>query len=489
MKLRRSKSDKPDKLPLDRRVRKIPLFVIGVVTLLVIVGLFYGGIKRHAIQAALASGYTVQAQFDRTYLLRNDQTKVKVSGVPVGVVTSVKQDTTGAMVTMKVYGNNIAKLGTAPSAQLRIESLLGGINYVQLTPGGDAGRPHAPIPLDRTTTPVYVDSILSAFPPPAQEGQKKFVNQVSTSLTDGGTRSTTSLLTNAPDALAPAGTVLNAFEGDQPTDLTNLVGNLERTDATLTAQQGQIESVVSGLGTFSATLGNNADALQRLAGTLPVDLSNARGGLSALSSTLHEVDISANLARPSVQHLDTFVNQSQPFLVDALPVLNQLQPLLTQLPPLLNQLVPTSTQLTSVLNGINGPVLDHLLKPTADGAGIIPSLVDVRAGVPADELQKGTNGNFSPVKPFTLYQAIAYSLTGVDGTFRYADGVSHYVPVQLGFNQYSTVPTLLKADTRTTDVCAGLICPGPTSANAPSGNAVAGTSALPKSVTPPGEQP
>lgn len=479
MKLRRSKTDK---LPLDRRVRKVPRFVIGAVTLLVIVGLFYGGVKRHAIQAALASGNTVQAEFDRTYLLRVDQTKVKVSGVPVGVVTGLKHNAQGAMVSMKLYGNNAVKLGTSPSAQLRIESLLGGINYVQLTPGGGNGRPHQTIPLARTTTPVYVDSILSAFPPPAQQGQKKFVNQVSTTLTDGGTKSATSLLTNAPDALRPAGTVLNAFQGNQPGDLTDLVANLERTDATLTAQQGQIESVVSGLGTFSTTLGTNADALRRLAATLPVDLSNARDGLSALRSTLHEVDISANLARPSVQHLDTLVNQSQPFLVDALPVLNQLQPLLTQLPPLLNQLVPTTTQLTSVINGINGPVLDHLLKPTADGAAIIPSLVDVRGNLPANERATGPNGSVTTGKPFSLYQAIAYSLTGVDGTFRYADNVGHFVPVELGFNAYTTVPSPLHEPN--TDTCAGLACPGDAT-----GNGVTGTTANTRSVTPPGVKP
>lgn len=485
MKLRRSKTDK---LPLDQRVRKVPRFVVGIVVLLVIIGLFFGGVKRHAIQTALASGHTVSAQFDRTYLLMKDQTKVKVSGVPVGVVTGVSHDAQGAMVTMKVFGNNAAKLGTDPSAQLRIGTLLGGINYVQLTPGGSPGRPHRTIPLSRTTTPVYVDSILSAFPPPAQQGQKKFVNQVSTSLTDGGTQSATSLLANAPGALRPAGTVLNAFQGNQPTDLTDLVNNLERTDATLTAQQGQIESVVSGLGTFSTTLGSNADALQHLAGTLPADLTNARGGLSALSSTLNEVNISANLARPSVTHLDMLVNQSQPFLVDALPVLNQLQPLLTQLPPLLNQLVPTTTQLTSVINGIHGPVIDRLLKPdpSIQGAAILPSLVNPR-NVPVDEREAGANGNLSPVKGFTtFYQAIAYSLTGVTGTFRYTDKVGHFVPVQLGFNQFSTVPSpMLEPNT---DACAGLLCPGQRTGNGATGTG-AGTTATPKNVTPPGMAP
>ena len=152
MKLRRTKGDK---LPLDRRVPQGPPLrhrhrhPAGDRRAV----LRRGQAPRHSDRPGVP-GNTVQAQFDRTYLLRVDQTKVKVSGVPVGVVSGLKHDAQGAMVSMKIFGNNAARLGTAPSAQLRIESLLGGINYVQLTPGGGPGRPHQTIPLAPHHHPV-----------------------------------------------------------------------------------------------------------------------------------------------------------------------------------------------------------------------------------------------------------------------------------------------------------------------------------------------
>lgn len=457
-----------DKLPFDQRARKVPRWVVGIITLGLIVVLLVGGFKRHAIQADLASGHIVKAQFDRQYLLAPDLSDVKVAGVPVGVVTGLKHNGQGALVTMKVYGNNASKLGTAPSAALRITIVLSGKTYVQLTPGGAPGRPQGIIPVSRTTTPVYLDSILSAVPPPAQEGAKKFVKQFQQTFARGGAQSTQQLLADAPSALTPATSVLQGFQGSQPGDLTDLVASLERTDATVTRQQGQIESVVSGLGDFSTTLGNNAGALAQTASTLSTDLSNARSGLVALNTTLHELDISSSLARPSVQHLGQVIDQSQPTLTLAAPVLNELNPFLANTVPLLAQLVPTATQTTTFINQVSGPVIGTVLNP------ILPDLNRVQAT--PDEM--GPAG-----KPATLYQEIAYTAGGLDGSAAYYDKAGHYTPVIAGNNPYALVPSPLSDPN--VDSCGGMTCPGGGRGDITSNNA-----AVPKNVDPPaGYQP
>lgn len=458
-----------DKLPFGRRTRKVPLWVVGVIVLGLVGALLYGGVKHHVILDSIRSGHTYQAQFDRQYLLAPALSKVKVAGVPVGTVTGVKQNKQGALVSMKIYGKNGDKLGTEPRAALRITILLGGIVYVQLTPGGAPGHPQGVIPLSRTTTPVYVDSLLSAVPPPAQLGAKKFVNQFQQTFARGGEASTQKLLADAPAALPPATTTLNAFQGNQPGDLTDLVSNLERTDATVTRQQGQIESVVSGLGDFSATLGNNATALQSTAATLGSDLANARHGLSALDTTLHELDITSSLARPSVQHLGQLIVQSQPTLTLAAPVLAELDPFLANLDPLLAQLVPTTTRATTFINQVGGPVIGTVLNP------ILPELNKVQST--PDE--KGPTG-----KPATLYQEIAYTASGLDGVASYYDHVGHYTPVIVGENQYALVPSKLLNPSD--DTCAGEVCPG---GGANNGDPTVNNQSTPKSVDPPGLHP
>jgi phospholipid/cholesterol/gamma-HCH transport system substrate-binding protein len=479
------KKHKVDKLPLERRSRKFPLWGIGIIALLVIAGLFTLGLKRHQIQTALASGRTIQAQFDRNDLLLPAQTTVKVAGVPIGVVSGVKQDAKGALVSMKIFGNNAEQLGANPSAALRISTLLGGINYVQLTPGTKPGTPRGVI--TNTTTPVYVDSLLSAVPPDAQQGAKKFITQFDSTFAQGGQQDTRQLLANAPGALRPSAGVLTSFEGNEPGDLTNLVAYLEATDATVTAQQGQIEQIVNGLGSFSNTLGNNAQALQQLSATLPSDLSTTRSGLATLDTTLTEVQQTAALAQPSVQQLGRLIDESQPTLLLANPVLGELQPFLTNAAPLLTQLVPTSELSTNLLNELNGPVLNRTINTIEPGLNKEQNVTDERG--------LGSAG------PPTLYAAIADTASGLDGVASYFDGFAHYTPVIGGADQNSVVPSQSprgSAAGEKTDVCAngptptanqGLgPCPGAsgTGDDLPGNATQGGPDVTPKAVVPPG---
>ena len=73
-----------------------------------------------SISADLRSGETVKVEFSRDYKLRADVTKVKVAGVPIGIVTSVEPapDSGGALVELKVDEGIRETLGSAPSAAI-----------------------------------------------------------------------------------------------------------------------------------------------------------------------------------------------------------------------------------------------------------------------------------------------------------------------------------------------------------------------------------
>lgn len=421
--------------PAARR-RRLPLALTGVIVLVMILGGLYLATQRHAISADLASGRVVHARFDRQDLILPDRTPVKIAGVPVGVVMGLSKTGSGMDVAMKMFGHNADVLGTSPSAAVRINTLLGGITYIQLTPGGEPGSFRGTIPQSRTTTPVYIDSILAAVPPPAQQGAKQFVNQMSGTLTNGGEQAASKLLADAPAALAPTTPVLQGLQGEQPEDLSYLVDNLSRMASTLTAKPGQIESVVSALGSFSSTLGSQADALASTVAGLPAQLQQARAGLGALSGTLDELDATASSVRPEVQALGRVVTDAQPTLVAAAPVLSELQPLLVDLDPVLGQLVPTSTLTTGIIHDVQGPVINRILNP------ILPDLKAV------NYVEDQT--------PSTLYQEIAYAAAQLDGALSYTDGTAHFVPVVLGFNAASNVPSQVAVPH---DGCAGSPCP------------------------------
>ncbi|MCU4184406.1 MlaD family protein [Acidiferrimicrobium sp. IK] len=423
------------KLPAVRRKsgpssarRRHPIRIGIVFALVVLVG-FTAAFEKHRILTDIKSGRTVSAEFPRQYLLKPYLTQVKIAGVVVGTVTGVTHNPSGALVTMKLYGSNAAKLGTAPTAAIRLTTLLGGNTFVQLTPGGSSGSPQGTIPVSRSTVPVYFDNILDSITPPAQQGIKKFVNQTDLSLRNGGTQSAAAVFAKAPGALVPTGQVLNALQGEQPGDLTNLIAGLSKTDTTLTAQMGQIESVVDGLGTFSSTLGQESPALAQTIANLPVNEHNTQLGLVALDSTLNELDITAGVSRPAAQQLTQLLIQSQPTLVDAAPVLAQLNPFLADTTPLLQQLVPTVGSATTIVNNIRGPVLDHL---NGVGPNHQPATSANGRPIPAFLPQLTAMQHVELQKPATLYQEMGYTFAGLDSVTSLYDGTGHGPEVILG---------------------------------------------------------
>ncbi len=417
------------KLPALRRGgsaalrRRHPVRIGIAFAVLVALG-FVGAFEKHRISTDLHSGRMISAEFSRQYLLKPYLTQVKIAGVVVGTVTGVSHNAGGALVEMKVFGSNSSLLGTAPSAAIRLTTLLGGNTYVQLTPGGFTGVPQGTIPVSRSTVPVYFDNILASITPPAQQGIKKFVNQIDLSLRAGGTQSAAAIFAKAPGALVPTGKVFNALEGQQPGDLTQLIADASQTDTTVTAQMGQIESVVDGLGTFSSTLGQESPALAQTISQLPANEANTQLGLVALDSTLQELDITAGVSRPAVQQLSQLLIQSQPTLVDAAPVLAQLNPFLTDTTPLLAQLVPTVQSATTIVNDIKGPVLAHLNGPatTSPNGRSIPAFLPQLTSIQTVELQR----------PATLYQEMGYTIAGLDSALALFDGTSHGPEVILG---------------------------------------------------------
>lgn len=412
----RLRSAGDDRMPPALRRHRVPNVVIGAIVLVGMAALVLVIADRNSIFTGIRSGHSVQAQFSRQYLLVANRTQVKVAGVPVGVVTGTRQDPAGALVTMKLYGDNADHLGTAPAAAIRLNApLLGGKSYVLLTPGGSPGRPRGVIPLSRTTVPVYLDSVLAAITPQAQQGIKQFIDEVNASLANGGQAAFSHLVADAPAALTPTATVVQALEGDQPGNLTQLVTGLEGISATLTAKPGQLESVVSGLDQLASTLGSQSQALSDTVRSLPGELSQAQAGLVALRGTLGQLDVTAGPAMPAVQALGVLVNESQPTLAAAVPLLQELQPLLQQASPAVAQLVPASQTLTSILGDVHGPVINRVLNP------LIPDLLGVNH--PVDQ------------PPSSLYQEIGYTIEQLDGALSGYDSIGHVIDISIGANQ------------------------------------------------------
>lgn len=339
---------------------------IGLAVAAVAAGVFL--FNKDRVITTLTPGETVRINFERDYHLREFITQAKVSGVPVGKVSSVEEHDNGtAMVEVKIDSDVLGKLGAHPSAAIRPTTMLGGNYYVDLVPGGGKGAFSGEIPAARTKIPVELDKVARALQPSALQGMRSSTARLDETLKNGGTAAIDRLLADAPPALAPAGEVLAATRGTNPrTDLPNLVRGLESTSRVLDQHEGQLDAIVRDLDSTSSVLGNRSNELADTIDQLPSTLDTANTGLSRLDTTLGKLRDTAGPAMPIARELDRTLEHADPVLRRARPLVTDLKNLLSDAHPLVRDLVPASRRATTVLDNLSGPVLDRVNGPIKD---------------------------------------------------------------------------------------------------------------------------
>ncbi|WP_162261053.1 MULTISPECIES: MlaD family protein [unclassified Nocardioides] len=343
---------------------------------------------------------TVSAQFAGDYRLRPFVTKVKVSGIAVGVVTSVEPDGDGAKVTMDLDSGTSAKLGASPSAAIRPSTLLGGNYYVELKPGGDPARFKGTIPLAQTSVPVELDRVLEALQPDVRTSMRGTIANSRQALDAPTRKEIKELLQHAPNSLDGADGVLRALRGERPEkDLGALVSGLEATARALTKNRGDLDKALAGLDGTADVIGRNGPALRDAVADLPDSLRTAREGLDALDGTLTSVREVSESARPTVRELDGALASLEPALRSARPLMNELVPTLNDLRPVVQDLLQTSVRATEVLGDLDGKPLERVTGPITD-------MVLSPWHGPEGSLYEG-NGNDTP-----FYQELGYMAAG-----------------------------------------------------------------------------
>ena len=338
---------------------------LGVMWLVVTVVAGVVLMNKQNLMLSMRRGDIVTAEFSSRYKLAPVVSKVEVAGVKVGQITSVRElDSGGAAVEMKLDKGTLDALGSAPKAAIRPATFLGGPGmsvYVELTPGGEAGRfENGRIPKDRTQVPVEFDRVNEVLQESARQGLQTTVAGLDAALANGGKEALGAVLADAPPALAPTGRVLDALGGTSDGDLRRQVVHLARAAAVLTATDGEIESVVDDLATVASTLADRAPELERAMATMPETLREARAGLGALDATLTRLQSTAPGARPSVARLNELLRKLPPVLQKVTPLLADLRPVVADLKPALDDLAPTAGLLRQLLGDLEDPVLGRL---------------------------------------------------------------------------------------------------------------------------------
>ncbi len=366
--------------------------------------------SKSALAVKLSSGDTMTVMAERDYRLRVNQSRVKVAGVPVGVVTKVEKAGENARVTVKLRDGALGKLGTSPSAAIRPTTLLGGNYYVALSPGGDPGRPAGSlIPVERTTVPVELDRVLEQVGPEQRKGIQTAISQLDGATTPRGAAAVKELASGAPETLMPAGEVLQALRGTEPTDdLSDLVTGLETTARALAQEQGQLDGMLRAGSGATGVLSAQRDALARTIAEAPSTLDTTRAALVRLDSTLTKVQQTAPRLRDTMTEGARLLTAARPVLAEARPVVADVRLLARDLRPLLIDSVPVVEQADQITDDVRGPTIDRLRGPVLSAV-------------------------LSPYRGKTpLYQELGYMLAGLGSTAKMTDANGATIAFQPG---------------------------------------------------------
>jgi phospholipid/cholesterol/gamma-HCH transport system substrate-binding protein len=388
---------------------------VGVIVLFLLVG--WAAFQKEAIGSAFwFKSESVKAEFgNRAKLIADDLTyvhQVKLNGVIVGKVHNIEETDHGTMiVTLLVEKGTRAKLGTAPTAEIRPTLVTDGVQNVLLYTGGQEHQPYTDdlIPLSRTKLPVYLDDVLNSLSSKAAiKGVGTFIRQTDATLKQGGSDAVRSLVDTAPDTLRPAGVVLNAFRGTEPgTDLTRLVTGFEGFAEAMNRNNGQFSSIVRDLDITTAALASGARPLSQAIATGPETLRVTRAGMADLRPALDKLRVTSEDFRPSARELNKFLNEFAPTLHRARPVFGDLRDVVDDLRPTLHDLVPVMDKGARALDDTEGPVFDRI---NGSIHHELYSPLKINEGE-----YKGANS------PYKLYEDIGYFLYDASSVWQHYD--------------------------------------------------------------------
>jgi phospholipid/cholesterol/gamma-HCH transport system substrate-binding protein len=313
--------------PSAARILTMIAFAASCLGLLLFLWISFGG------TTSLGSkGYEISAEFNQAVNL-GSQADVRVSGVTVGKVVSVRLDRhTGLTRAVMQIDPEFAPRPADTRAILRQKTLLGE-TYIELSPGSRSARKlpdGGAIPHGQIAPTVQLDEILSTFDPATRRAFQTWMQQQGVALTGRGQS-------------------LNAALGELypfATNVDSVLAVLNRDGAatsTLLRQGGQVFG-----------------AIARSPATLRQLIVNSNAAFSATAAQAGALGATLRAFPPFLVANRITIDRVKRFGVTTKPLVDELRPAAAQLTPTLKSLAVLAPKLKSLL--VNIPPLTHASK-------------------------------------------------------------------------------------------------------------------------------
>jgi phospholipid/cholesterol/gamma-HCH transport system substrate-binding protein len=293
---------------------------------------------------------TVNVMFDHVQSIALVQRDVRVAGVNVGTIGTVRRRGDHAEVQL-LLDHHIPIYRDARAA-LRPHTPFEGTAFVDLFPGHKEAGPlgDAPIPLAHTSVFVSAGTVLSTFTAPVRHGFQVIVRELSIALRRRGQTGLRTAIANAPALLKDTSIVAPALRGPHATELRSLIPETAATADALAGQNGELRAVVHDAArTLDAVAVDDARPFGHSLSELPTTLTQLTHASGQVTRVIDQ-------ARGTARQLIATLHQVPPTTRPLTGLLTRANPTLRALPPVISTFAVTLTRL-----GEQSPALGRLL--------------------------------------------------------------------------------------------------------------------------------
>ncbi len=320
--------------------RRLSNATVGFLIILVTLAALYLAFVKHI--PFTGHGYTVEATFANAMDVQPGN-PVRIAGINVGEVLGTDRDGNNTIVRFNV-DEDAAPIHSDASVRIRPRIFFEGSYFLDLRPGSPSA-PEMPgdgtIPLTRTASAVQFDEVLTALKQPVRDDLRELLSGYGTALThvpekpsenrgfepEIQGKSAGQALNMAFDYGEDAGKhgaqVMNAFQGEDPDDLSKLIAATGKTFDSFNADSTQLQALIGNWNTFTGALAAESANVTETFALFPPTLRATEESLAALNSTLPVLRGWARSFEPSIAKLPAFIEAADPWLDQADPLLSK----------------------------------------------------------------------------------------------------------------------------------------------------------------------
>jgi ABC-type transporter Mla subunit MlaD len=301
----------------------------ALILILVVIVAVYFGFTKHI---PFKHGFQLKAQFNSALNIHS-KSPVRIAGVPVGKVTSIKREGKTGLVTMEIENGGLP-LHSDATAKIRPRIFLEGNWFVELQPGSPSAKTVSSgytLPLTQTADPVQLDQVLDALNTDTRANLQKFLIYYGEGLTKhpeaaedaeqlpevrgvNGAEALNKTYRRSPEALRGGAIINQAITGTEQHDFSKLIAGVGKVTSALNVHEQQLGELIGNFNTFFEEFADQSTALRATVHELPGSLRNIGNGLTALDRSFPPTRTFAKDILPGVKATPETVRAALPWI-------------------------------------------------------------------------------------------------------------------------------------------------------------------------------